>query len=407
MPNSRLPRFLLIAMFCAFLLGVGQLFVLRFEKGDVYPAYSSLRADPLGAKAFFLALEKVPGVTVRRNHHAFKKLRPDQATALLYLGAAARPGFVQPAEAAALDRFVKAGGRICVFFLPAAGSVGPVPGKRPPPVSAERPASAKGAPSAKPVLATDLWGFAFDGALRQRADGYARPVNAAAGDRTAGRVSWHSRVYFTGLGPDWKVLYERFGNPVIVEKEHGRGSILMASDAYFVSNEALRAERRPELLARIPDDRSIVIFDEFHFGIRSQSGLAGLFFKYRLQGVFLSVLLCIGLFVWRRTAGFVPPAEQPAREAGSYLSTRDYATGLTSLLRRNIGTREIFDACVAEWKKSFVAGCRTSADRARRLKQIDTVADPQAAAAAGHRDPVARYNHICQILSEKKNERSH
>jgi hypothetical protein len=40
-----------------------ELFELRFERGDVYPAYSSLRADPLGAMAFYESLEKIPGLS--------------------------------------------------------------------------------------------------------------------------------------------------------------------------------------------------------------------------------------------------------------------------------------------------------------------------------------------------------
>jgi len=414
--NSRLPRILLIAMLSAFMLGVVQLFLLRFEKGDVYPAYSSFRADPLGAKAFFLALKETPGVNVHRNHYAFKKLRPDRETVLLYLGAAARPGFVRSGEATALDRFVKGGGRICVSFRPSRGWVVPpgrakMPGdggEAKQPVTADPPAREKGSKEDPPARLTDLWGFAFDFDGRHPADGYARPVEAAAGARSAAGVLWHSGVYFADLGPDWKVVYQRAGKPVIIEKAHGLGSILMAGDTYFISNEALRAERHPELLARILSGRPAVIFDEFHFGIRSQSGLVGLLFKYRLQGVFLSILVCLGLFVWKRTAWFVPPAEQPAREAGHYLSTRDYATGLTSLLRRNISTREIFDACVAEWEKSFTAGRRPSVDMARKLKQIQMVADRKPSAAAGRKDPVARYNRICQILSEKKHhEQSH
>ena len=39
-----------------FVLGVIYLFLLRFEAGDVYPPYSSLRADPLGTMAWYESL---------------------------------------------------------------------------------------------------------------------------------------------------------------------------------------------------------------------------------------------------------------------------------------------------------------------------------------------------------------
>ena len=41
-----------------------HLFQLRFEQGDIYPAYSSLRADPLGTKVFYESLETLPGLSV-------------------------------------------------------------------------------------------------------------------------------------------------------------------------------------------------------------------------------------------------------------------------------------------------------------------------------------------------------
>ena len=43
---------LLLLSWIGFGFGIWRLFVLRYEKGDVYPAYSSYRADPLGSLAF-------------------------------------------------------------------------------------------------------------------------------------------------------------------------------------------------------------------------------------------------------------------------------------------------------------------------------------------------------------------
>ena len=44
-----LKRALTIAvLLCVLVYGVVHLFLLRFETGDVYPQYSSLRADPVG-----------------------------------------------------------------------------------------------------------------------------------------------------------------------------------------------------------------------------------------------------------------------------------------------------------------------------------------------------------------------
>jgi hypothetical protein len=50
-----------------FVLGVGRLFVLRFKAGDMYPAYSTLRSDPLGAMVFYESLKHTGRIVVSRN----------------------------------------------------------------------------------------------------------------------------------------------------------------------------------------------------------------------------------------------------------------------------------------------------------------------------------------------------
>jgi hypothetical protein len=57
--TSTIRSVLLALLLIAFLSGVGHLFVLRFQTGDVYPAYSSLRSDPLGARVFYESLENL------------------------------------------------------------------------------------------------------------------------------------------------------------------------------------------------------------------------------------------------------------------------------------------------------------------------------------------------------------
>src|SRR2546423_3105348 len=82
--TKRLPLFILLAVF---IFGLVQLFEFRFEAGDVYPEYSSLRADPLGTMAFFESLEKLPGISVRRDFSAANVLPEGKDTAYLHLGA--------------------------------------------------------------------------------------------------------------------------------------------------------------------------------------------------------------------------------------------------------------------------------------------------------------------------------
>ena len=69
-----LPLLLLLICAAAFGFGLFQLFKLRYEVGDVYPQYSSLRSDPLGTMIFYESLEQFPHLSVRRDFSANNQL---------------------------------------------------------------------------------------------------------------------------------------------------------------------------------------------------------------------------------------------------------------------------------------------------------------------------------------------
>lgn len=71
----------LLAVTAAFLYGLAHLFALRFERGDIYPEYSSLRADPPGAKALYESLDQF--LSVRRNYQPLTRLDEGRHTELL------------------------------------------------------------------------------------------------------------------------------------------------------------------------------------------------------------------------------------------------------------------------------------------------------------------------------------
>src|SRR4051812_43939030 len=75
-----------ILLAAGFFFGLARLFTLRYASGEVYPPYSTMRADPLGAKGVFEALSALPGVEVRRNFQPLKRLRPGKPVTLVYLG---------------------------------------------------------------------------------------------------------------------------------------------------------------------------------------------------------------------------------------------------------------------------------------------------------------------------------
>src|SRR5439155_7184844 len=81
------PTIILALVAVIFAAGLLQLFRLRFAEGDVYPEYSSLRADPLGTMAYCESLEKIPGLTVRRDFSATDQMPEGKDTTYLHLAA--------------------------------------------------------------------------------------------------------------------------------------------------------------------------------------------------------------------------------------------------------------------------------------------------------------------------------
>ena len=108
-----------MAVAATFVCGIGYLFVLRYRAGDIYPVYSSLRADPIGTKAFYESLDRCRQVSVTRNYEDVRTLDLDPDTTFLWLGDTIRSGETIDGDTiGALNAFVRRGGRIVFAFLP-------------------------------------------------------------------------------------------------------------------------------------------------------------------------------------------------------------------------------------------------------------------------------------------------
>ena len=119
--KSKWPVFLLVFATATFALGLWHLFRLRFETGDVYPPYSSLRADPLGTMAFYESLARLPGISVSRDFTEANRLPPPAGTTYLHLAARSHDWDRLPeALFREIEGFVLRGGRLVVAFYPEA-----------------------------------------------------------------------------------------------------------------------------------------------------------------------------------------------------------------------------------------------------------------------------------------------
>ena len=101
------------------MFGVLKLFLLRFEAGDVYPAYSSLRSDPLGSRAFYSSLENINDTLIGRNYRSQQMLEFNENTAFFYIGTSVFDSDSVSAEwFQVFERLTNAGGRLVLSFLP-------------------------------------------------------------------------------------------------------------------------------------------------------------------------------------------------------------------------------------------------------------------------------------------------
>jgi len=402
-----LPGLVLVLCATAFVAGLARLFLLRFEAGDVYPPYSSLRADPLGTMVLWESLEKLPGLTVRRDFSDANRLPETPNTTYLHLGAEEYDWRELPVDLFhEIESFATRGGRLAVAFAPVTGTnYFYFPAVTATNTAGTNAAGRKRVPARKifqedaapgrSVSLEDRWGVGFNyEGLARGGDGAYQPVTVTnvSALRLPARLDWHSGLVFTNLDSRWRVIYARGPNPVVVERPFGRGTVVLTTDAYFLSNEAMWRARHPELLAWFVGPATHAVFDEAHLGVVETAGMAGLMRKYRLHGVICAVLVLAGLFIWKNSLSLVPPPKEAAHQ--DFIPGRDAAGGFVNLLRRNIPPARILDVCFEEWTKSLARG------GSHTIAGVDRASEIMETGRA--RDPVLAYQQISRALKRSK-----
>jgi hypothetical protein len=371
----------LALLLIAFLFGVGHLFVLRFQTGDVYPPYSSLRSDPLGTRVLYESLENLGDITLGRNYHFLHSLKPETDTTFFYLGTSADDYHPVPRELIEVfDRLAESGGRLVVSFLP----INKKDEKKTDSKKETEPQKVENVEYREKSKKNSLisikkhWGvgFEFNQNLPGK-DGSSLALDAVSNRRDLPPViSWHSNLYFDLLDQSWQVLYASEGHPVMIERPFGKGSLVLCADSFFISNEALRSERQPQLLVRLLGPNSKIIFDEAHFGINKQPSVAALLRHYRFHRVLWVLAVMALLFVWKNAVYFVPPRKDENSAGADVVSDKDYTRGLIAMLRRNIPSREILEVCGQEWERTFKKDKRIQPEAFERVKEILRMQSP-------------------------------
>jgi hypothetical protein len=392
-----MKRYFGVILLCALAVTLAfeiiQLVQLRFEAGDVYPAYSSLRSDPLGTMALFESLQAIPGLNVQRDLRPTNTMPQLKSLTYLHLATSAEGWMAMPEETfREIETFLKSGGRLVVTFFPLA--------KRPPePIRPrQEPAESKdNSKDKKKPSARELWGMNFE-VMDLKADGdtfIPEVVQHEGGLSLPPDLTWHSGIVLSGLDPAWKPIYSRGGAPVLIERAFGEGTVVIATDSYFLSNEAMLKDRQSSLLSWLIGPNREIMFDEAHLGITESPGVATLIQRYRLTGLVAGLLIVAGLYVWKNSTSLVPKPTEVVMEA--HVEGRDSAAGFVNLLRRSVPADQVLAACFAEWRKSAAQGAISPA----RIAAAESAYEAERSNPKKDKDSVRAYNTISNILRRK------
>ena len=102
-----------LLMLAAFFALLVPRMMQSIAQGDVYPEWSTMRADPLGTKVLFLALQRTGGVAVERNYEPWRQSVPRRAQ---YVLMGASPLILQDSKE--LAKLLSAGGMAFLALPP-------------------------------------------------------------------------------------------------------------------------------------------------------------------------------------------------------------------------------------------------------------------------------------------------
>ena len=389
---------ILLVMAALFAYGVTELLIFRFQKGDVYPAYSSYRSDPKGTKAFYEGLGLLPGVEAVRNVEPLQNVS-GLSEATLFLFGIQGPDFsnMHHGSVKAIEDAALGGGRIVLSLVPPEAQPAP-PSKR-----EEGKATPEEDVKKEEDEEEELYGKEYDDLSKrwsmkvEFSPNEEKKASLSAPERDLPpSLAWYSTLVFD-LGDDaWRTLYTRADRPVLIERSFGKGSILLASDSFFLSNEAMKSKRYSQLLSWLCGGHRRIIFDETHLGVSKSPGVVTLLRKYGLAPFFISLMVLALLAIWKQSARFVSGYEddaEPAVDAG-----KDASTGFTNLLRRNIPPGDILSACLEEWKRSFTHGGQNLSGL---LPHIQRMIARDRAQPKKSRNPVEAYRKISLLVKRR------
>ncbi|CAA6676643.1 Unannotated [Lentimonas sp. CC4] len=401
---------LLVVALVGLLAGVSWLIHLRFETGQAYPRGSSLRADPVGVKALFEAYESIDRLDVRRNFTPLNEIDDLPSEATLLLLNTRGWNLYQLAQFDSIERFVSSGGRLVVALNPEHVAYQYIEGDDEGADEDSEAIEGQEEVDRKSVFA-------------RRAEGKQRrfwaEVELVYGEHEGGdalcvdvddvaalplSLPWREGGALGETGEDWTPVYQIEEEVVVAQRAYGRGSIVLLTDDYLFSNEALLKHRYAELLTWVLGDQSTIIFDETHLGVSEGTGVAMLMRRYRLGGFCLGCAVLLLLVVWRGVSPLLP-AHAGRSQGNVMFAEHSTEAGLSDLVRRSVSAVDLPREAFSQWKDSFIRNAADEAYYAQEIQEVHTFLAEYADLPKRKRKPFECHLNIQSIINRKKRRR--
>ena len=325
--RERLALLSTLVLLSSFLVILTQSVLRRAHATFDYPDYSSLNNSDKGLKAYHDALERL-GYRVARNFQPLPKLAGSHAT-VLYAGPSLQAfRDVDKADLKIFEQLARAGSKVVLLLSSESSMLNPAAVD----LSARKLGKQKSPPGS---TLKDRWGVQIDfqNFVNPGAHGPVKTVRSRI-------VSW------TG---EWHASRFEFGFPLFLERQFGRGSVLLAGNLEAFTNRQLLTNPEGEMLAAIPVGLNAIVFDESHLGVADTGTVAGLARAHHLQWLVLGFVVLAALYIWRSTVSFVSP---PAISSEQTVAGADAYRALSNLLTQSISPKDILTAVAKEWNAS-------------------------------------------------------
>lgn len=407
----------ILALLGAFGAAFYYVFEGSFERGEMYPEHSTMRADPRGTMILYETLEQMDGVQSIRWHERISKWQQEdlshpQDTTLIMLDA--YPGdLYEPA----LENFVIRGGRLIVS----------------PPFSysrenwreesvdeeeeneEEEPAEIEDTDeeilAVDEIIAPEGSDILYHNERLSVDDDQMLFSNLATKNHSSSlsntaptTLIWEADVYLsedydaTEASP-WETLYSVDQMPVIVGRQFGKGKVIVLANGLPLTNESMFAAADYNFLKWLLDNRKTVVFDEYHFGIVKPRGIAMLIREYNLELTLLALFLSFVLFIWH---GATPLMSSVDIKLRSGPNRQTVISGYRDLLRRYVDGKNILLVCLDEWKAVFMARQSDQKRFAKQFTEAENIALREMSKPKKERNYKTAYREITNILNQRR-----